>query len=181
MQSDANRLLAFFRNNPNREINAYVEIVGVDGLRILEYTGRTADARKMIDCHCAKTDPLPCRAKEHIINTRKGYYKYITGEIERVRPAPMDRNEFVELAENVQEHIREENPEYRFKKDLVGIVFMKASIDELQEKLNELRKKWTKYPNRREVIELSARKIKEMIEENQKTESLVKNVHDSLM
>jgi len=80
--TDKQRLLGFFRSNPNREVDAYTEIVGVDGLRILEYTGRISDVRKDLGCTCGE-EPLYCQATEHIINTRKGYYKFVTKEVEK--------------------------------------------------------------------------------------------------
>lgn len=70
---DRQRLLNYLKSNQNREVNAFVEIV--NGLHILEYTGRLTDARKMIGCVCSSG--LTCTSLEHIINTRKGYYKYI--------------------------------------------------------------------------------------------------------
>lgn len=70
---DRQRLLSYLRANEGREINAFTEIV--NGLKILEYTGRLTDCRKMIGCTCASN--IFCTSQEHIVNTRKGYYKYI--------------------------------------------------------------------------------------------------------
>lgn len=75
--TDRDRLLAFLKANKGREINAFTEIV--NGLHILEYTGRLTDCRKKIGCTCASG--LFCSAKEHIVNTRKGYYKYVDNSI----------------------------------------------------------------------------------------------------
>lgn len=80
--TDKQRLLGFFRSNSNREVNAYTEIVGPEGLRILEYSGRISELREDLGCTCGK-EPLYCQAQEHILNTRKGYYKFITHEIEK--------------------------------------------------------------------------------------------------
>lgn len=72
---DWQRILEYFRSRPDQEINAYNELV-VNNLHILEYTGRISDARKQIGCNCGRGNPKLCSAGEHIINTRKGYYKY---------------------------------------------------------------------------------------------------------
>lgn len=74
--TDRERLLAFFRENPNREVNAYTELVA-GGLQILEYTGRISDVREHLGCTCGQ-DINQCRATEHVQNTRKGYYKFVT-------------------------------------------------------------------------------------------------------
>jgi len=86
------RILDYFRSRPDEEINAYNELV-VNNLHILEYTGRISDARKQIGCNCGRGNPKLCSAKEHIINTRKGYYKYVLegrakGETSKSRPSP---------------------------------------------------------------------------------------------
>lgn len=75
--TDKQRLLEYFKSKPNTEVNAYTEIVGVEGLRILEYSGRISDLREDLGCTCGK-DPAECTASEHILNTRKGYYKFVT-------------------------------------------------------------------------------------------------------
>jgi len=72
--TDAERVLQLFRNFSNIEIN-HRKIV--DDLRISEYTGRIVDAREVLGCTCGK-DKDTCTAREHIVNTRKGYYKFVT-------------------------------------------------------------------------------------------------------
>lgn len=72
--TDVNRVIQLFKDNPNREIN-HRRIV--DDLRISEYTGRITDAREILGCTCGK-DKTTCQSTEHIVNTRKGYYKFIT-------------------------------------------------------------------------------------------------------
>ena len=72
--TDCERVLQLFRNFANIEIN-HRRIV--DDLRISEYTGRIVDAREVLGCTCGK-DKDTCAAREHIVNTRKGYYKFIT-------------------------------------------------------------------------------------------------------
>lgn len=72
--TDCERVLQLFRNFANIEIN-HRRIV--DDLRISEYTGRIVDAREVLGCTCGK-DKDTCTAREHIVNTRKGYYKFIT-------------------------------------------------------------------------------------------------------
>lgn len=76
--TDKQRLLEYFKTKPNTEVNAYLEIVA-SGLRILEYSGRISDIREDLGCTCGK-DPAECTASEHILNTRKGYYKFVTYE-----------------------------------------------------------------------------------------------------
>lgn len=72
--TDTLRVLQLFRQYANLEFN-HRKIV--DDLRISEYTGRITDAREVLGCTCGK-DKDACTAREHIVNTRKGYYKFIT-------------------------------------------------------------------------------------------------------
>jgi len=72
--TDTLRVLQLFRQYANLEFN-HRKIV--DDLRISEYTGRITDAREVLGCTCGK-DKSTCTAREHIVNTRKGYYKFIT-------------------------------------------------------------------------------------------------------
>lgn len=72
--TDVERVLQLFRQYANLEFN-HRKIV--DDLRISEYTGRITDAREVLGCTCGK-DKNTCAAREHIVNTRKGYYKFIT-------------------------------------------------------------------------------------------------------
>ena len=72
--TDTLRVLQLFRQYANLEFN-HRKIV--DDLRISEYTGRIVDAREVLGCTCGK-DKNTCTAREHIVNTRKGYYKFIT-------------------------------------------------------------------------------------------------------
>ena len=72
--TDVERVLQLFRQYANLEFN-HRKIV--DDLRISEYTGRITDAREVLGCTCGK-DKDTCTAREHIVNTRKGYYKFIT-------------------------------------------------------------------------------------------------------
>lgn len=78
--TDKQRLLAYFKSKPNTEVNAYLEIVA-SGLRILEYSGRISDIRKDLGCTCGE-DQNTCTSREHIRNTRKGFYKFVTGQEE---------------------------------------------------------------------------------------------------
>lgn len=73
-KNDGERVLSFFQNHPNEE-RSHREIVV--GMGISAYTERIGDARKIIGCTC-QIDAQECEATEHIINTRKGYYKFIT-------------------------------------------------------------------------------------------------------
>lgn len=72
--TDVERVLQLFRQYANLEFN-HRKIV--DDLRISEYTGRITDAREVLGCTCGK-DKDTCTAREHIVNTRKGYYKFVT-------------------------------------------------------------------------------------------------------
>lgn len=84
--TDANRLLAFFRDNPNRDVCCTQLVAGefYGHKKIIEYTGRLKDARDILGCTCGK-DKNSCTASEHIINTRKGFYKFVTS-VEVIKP-----------------------------------------------------------------------------------------------
>lgn len=72
--TDKDRVLAFFRTSQGRRI--FMREI-IDGLRIVEYTGRITDARKLIDCTCGE-DQARCLSSEHIRNVAKGWYQYIS-------------------------------------------------------------------------------------------------------
>lgn len=78
--TDTQRVLKLFRENPSMELNHRIIVVEMG---ISEYTGRLKNARDMIGCTCG-TDKDTCSASEHIINTRKGFYKYVSDRITEV-------------------------------------------------------------------------------------------------
>lgn len=80
---DRDRLLAYFRDHPNQEICCTTLVEGdyYGTKKIIEYTGRIKNARDFLGCTCGE-EPLYCQADEHIINTRKGYYKFVTQVVE---------------------------------------------------------------------------------------------------
>lgn len=118
--TDKDRLLQFFRSNPNREVNAYLEIVGPEGLRILEYTGRISDVREDLGCTCGQ-DQNSCTASEHIQNTRKGYYRFVTKFIEK-RPVSVPLAEL----EAKRQALRAKYVEARANKDEMGMKIIEA-------------------------------------------------------
>lgn len=147
MQNDSQKILEYFRRNPNKEINAYLDIV-TNGLRILEYSGRISGARDIIDCHCAKGDPIDCTSTEHILNTKKGYYKYITN----MTPPKVEPKQF------------------------------RVSNSDLETRLENLRVEYrSASETKRKLLEISARRIKEMIAENNSINNLTESVQKELL
>lgn len=74
------RLYDFFKAFEGQEVN-HRRIIDrhPTGLGITEYSGRISDLRKNFGCTCGENKST-CTANEHIINTRKNYYKYICKE-----------------------------------------------------------------------------------------------------
>lgn len=112
---DRQRLLNYLKANEGREVNAFIEIV--NGLKILEYTGRLTDCRKMIGCTCSSG--LTCTSQEHIINTRKGYYKYIGIKNDK------DEEDFMVSMDEMQQKREELVKKYREAKAKDDKVMMK--------------------------------------------------------
>lgn len=100
--TDTQRVLQLFKDHANQEINHRMI---VDGLRISEYTGRITDARVELNCTCGK-DKTTCTAREHIINTRKGYYKFVTPVAPPVLPVEKKLDPEEQL-EKMREQYRE--------------------------------------------------------------------------
>lgn len=82
--TDVERVLRLFRDHTNIEINHRMI---VDDLHISEYTGRITDARDKLGCTCGR-DKKSCTALEHIVNTRKGYYRFVS-KTPVWKPAPV--------------------------------------------------------------------------------------------
>lgn len=72
--TDTQKVLKLFRENPNKELNHRIIVVDMG---ISEYTGRIRNARVELGCTCGE-DKATCTAPEHIVNTRKGFYKFVT-------------------------------------------------------------------------------------------------------
>lgn len=100
--TDVERVLQLFRNFANIEIN-HRKIV--DDLRISEYTGRIVDTREVLGCTCGK-DKDACTAREHIVNTRKGYYKFIT-PVEPFTPPETPKLSVEDELEKLRDQYRE--------------------------------------------------------------------------
>ncbi len=79
--TDTQRVLKLFRENPNMELNHRIIVVEMG---ISEYSGRITNAREELGCTCGK-DKDACTASEHIVNTRKGFYKFVTS-VEVIKP-----------------------------------------------------------------------------------------------
>jgi hypothetical protein len=127
--TDANRLLAFFRDNPNREICCTELVAGqfYGTKKIIEYTGRIKDARDILGCTCGE-DKHSCTAPEHIVNVRKGFYKFIT-KVEVVAPT---QEYFMFTLDEMQKKREELIKKYREAKAKDDKVMMK--IIEIQGK-----------------------------------------------
>lgn len=73
------RIYAYLKTLEGREFSHRKIIDSAPmGLGISEYSGRFSDLRKDFGCTCGE-DPTTCTATEHILNTRKNFYKYISG------------------------------------------------------------------------------------------------------
>lgn len=70
------KILKLFRENEGKEIN-HRRIIDSEpaGLGISEYSGRITDLREDFGCTCSESQ-FGCTAKEHIVNTKKNYYRY---------------------------------------------------------------------------------------------------------
>jgi hypothetical protein len=115
--TDAKRILALFRQRPNTEICCTELVMGqfFGTKKIIEYTGRLKNARDILGCTCGE-DKNSCTASEHIVNTRKGFYKFIT-QVEVVKPR--EEQVVVNLQELKQrrEALRDEYREAKAKGD----------------------------------------------------------------
>lgn len=82
--TDAERVSTYFRNSEGRIVN-HREII--EGLRISEYSGRIVDVRRDWGCTCGQNKNT-CDAIEHIVNVKRGYYRYLN---HKIHYAPMIR------------------------------------------------------------------------------------------
>lgn len=82
-QTHKQKILALFKENEGHEINHRRIVVD---LGISEYTGRITDLRR--DFGCTHGEGTPCTSDEHIINTRKNYYKYLRRGVQTVTESP---------------------------------------------------------------------------------------------
>jgi hypothetical protein len=75
--TDAQRILQLFRTSQGRRISCAELVEGnyFGSKKIIEYSGRITDARKIIGCSCGK-DPNACTASEHILNIKRNWYQY---------------------------------------------------------------------------------------------------------
>lgn len=89
--TDKQRILAHFRNSNGRLISCSELVDGqfYGTKRIIEYTGRIADARKELGCTCGK-DQTSCEAQEHIINTKTNWYQYRSDSKKEVIEQPIN-------------------------------------------------------------------------------------------
>lgn len=135
------RIYAFLKAHEGREFNHRMIIDSSPrGLGISEYSGRFADIREDIGCTCGK-DQNSCTATEHIINTRKNYYKYVNDKMSK----PIEQPEPVNVAE-------------------------------VKRKLARLRVEWTRNVEKRPIIEIQAKALKNSLEE-----SFVREVEKALL
>lgn len=110
--ADWQRLQVFFESNEGREVNAYTEIV--INMRILEYTGRITDLRHHFGCVCASGQT--CYSDKHIVNTRKGYYKYLSDTTKEIMDTPQDK-----LADLRQQYVEAKKAGDEVKMKLIEI------------------------------------------------------------
>jgi hypothetical protein len=143
--TDAQRILQLFRTSQGRRISCAELVEGnyFGSKKIIEYSGRITDARKIIGCSCGK-DPNACTASEHILNIKRNWYQY-RGSLDVVEVRKEQIMVSVEELEQKRNELATAYREARANGDATRMKILEArgkmirnSLD-LQRKLNEVK------------------------------------------
>ena len=143
--TDAQRILQLFRTSQGRRISCAELVEGnyFGSKKIIEYSGRITDARKIIGCSCGK-DPNSCTASEHILNVKRNWYQY-RGSLDVVEVRKEQIMVSVEELEQKRNELATAYREARANGDATRMKILEArgkmirnSLD-LQRKLNEVK------------------------------------------
>jgi hypothetical protein len=143
--TDAQRVLQLFKTSQGRRISCAELVEGnyFGSKKIIEYSGRITDARKIIGCSCGK-DPNACTASEHILNIKRNWYQY-RGSLDVVEVRKEQIMVSVEELEQKRNELATAYREARANGDATRMKILEArgkmirnSLD-LQRKLNEVK------------------------------------------